>query len=329
MAHQRIGAQRLERGLVYFLAVGCLLGAVSARATAAPTVQQMLVYKPRQDGVSYTTPTAEVEARCKVEALKGGSGSGWILRDEAGLPLRVFFDSNNDGKVDVWSYFKDGAEVYREIDTHFVGKPDQYRWLNAGGMKWGVDPTGDTHIKSWKVISPEEVSQELLTAILKKDVARFQALLLTDDDIKTLGMPTDMAATTREAIKKAPAKFEDTAAKLAKLSPKSSWLHLETAAPQCLPADQTGARADIVRHSKGTILIDVGNGNEWMQTGEMIKVGEAWKLVSGPAPGTTNETPVPTVAPATQKLFDELAALDKAAPPSSPNADAAVVVRIT
>src|SRR5207245_7871750 len=55
-------------------------------------------------------------------------------------------------KIDVWSYYKDGKEVYREIDSTFTGKPDQYRWFNDGGAKWGVDETKDGKIKFWKVI---------------------------------------------------------------------------------------------------------------------------------------------------------------------------------
>src|SRR5581483_933447 len=115
-------------------------------------------------------------------------GSGWVLKDESDNLLRKFFDSNDDGRVDVWSYYKDGAEVYSEIDTTYTGKPDQYRWLNAGGMKWGVDETKEGRIKYWKAISPEEVSQELLQALIAHDQARFQALVVSETEIKALGL---------------------------------------------------------------------------------------------------------------------------------------------
>jgi hypothetical protein len=322
------------------LLVGCLLGwagSASAAATRPPTPAEMLAYKPHQEGISYTTLTADEAAKCKVEFLKGqgAGGGGWLLRDAKGAPVRLFFDTTGAGRPNVWSYYKDGAEVYREIDTKNAGKPDQYRWFNSGGSKWGIDEAHDGHIKSWKAISPEEVSQEVVQAIVKKDFARVQALMVSEDEVKTLGLPADMAGRIREAQKGARAKFDDTVAKLKTVGDKSVWLHLETAAPQCLPADQTGSRADIVRHTKGTILLDVGNGkNEWVQTGEMLKVGDAWRLTDAPAAGATAD-PVDdgdgskarfdlSKNPALQKLFDELSALDKKPPTPSGPTDAAV-----
>src|SRR5947207_2581539 len=109
------------------LLAGLLLAAATpAPAAPAPTPQQMLSYKPRQD-VAVTTPTAEALAACKVELVKGrAKGSGWVLKDGAGQTLRVIFDSADRGTPDVFSYFKDGVEVYRETDTTYAGKPDQY-----------------------------------------------------------------------------------------------------------------------------------------------------------------------------------------------------------
>src|SRR6266851_826968 len=161
-----------------------LLGALAPLAAAAPipppTPQQMLNLKPKQEGVAYTIPEADKVATCKVEKVTGRKGSGWILKDADGKTLRLFFDTNADDKVDVWSYYRDGVEVYRETDTNFTGKPDQYRWLNAGGAKFGIDEAKDFHVKHWKVISPEEVSQEILAALANHDFARLQALMLTE-----------------------------------------------------------------------------------------------------------------------------------------------------
>ena len=78
------------------------------------------------------------------------------------------------------AYFRDGVEVYREIDSTYSGKPDQFRWLNTGGMKWGIADPSDGKIKTWKAISPEEVSQEIVAALVKQDYSRVQALMITD-----------------------------------------------------------------------------------------------------------------------------------------------------
>jgi thiol-disulfide isomerase/thioredoxin len=317
------GMAGTKRAAQLLLLAGCIAWCV-APARGAPSVEQMLRFSPRQQGVNYTTPSGADLEKCKVELIKGqGKGSGWLLRDPNGQPLRLFFDTNGDNKLDVWSYYKDGAEVYREIDTTFKGGPDQYRWLNSGGMKWGIDESKDGHIKSWKAISAEEVSQEILQALINKDYARFEALLITDAEIKALELPADQAARLRELRKNAADKFQDTASKLTTLTAKANWIHLETQAPQCVPADQTGARYDLVKHAGGTILYEVGGKNDWIQTGEMIHIGSAWRLTDAPLPGATVVTdpsgPGSNASkdPEVMKLIDRLTALDKEAPPTS------------
>src|SRR5262249_47181010 len=190
---------RLATGLMasYLLACG------AAPAWAAPTVAQMLGLRPKQQGVVYSTPTAQEEAQCKVEAAKwGNSGSGWMLKDSQGRPLRRFYNTRytdpKDGtRMDVWSYYKDGVEVYREWASKNGDAPDQFRWLNAGGMKWGVDHNKDGKIDSWKMISAEEVSQELLQAVAARDYARLEALLISEAEIKMLDLPAAEAKRIR------------------------------------------------------------------------------------------------------------------------------------
>src|SRR5207248_8612654 len=122
-----------QRGLAHVLTGLLLLGAAAGTAPGAPAVSDMLRFRPLQEGVACTTPSAAEQKDCKVELDKGKTGSGWVLKDGAGNLLRRFYDSNGDGHVDVWSYYKDGVEVYREVDTTGGRKPDQFRWLNAGG----------------------------------------------------------------------------------------------------------------------------------------------------------------------------------------------------
>src|SRR5262249_31559146 len=66
---------------------------------------------PRQGGGEIRTRGPADAASCKVDLVKGqGKASGWLLSDANGQPLRRFFDSNGDVKIDVWSYYKDGVE---------------------------------------------------------------------------------------------------------------------------------------------------------------------------------------------------------------------------
>jgi hypothetical protein len=303
------------RKLTRLVLTGCLLlGCWAAPAWAAPppSVDLMLKFRPRIEGVAYTTPAADQAAGCKVESYKG---TGWILRDPNGQVLRRFFDLNGTGKVNAWSYYKDGVEVYREIDTNNNNKPDQYRWLNSGGTKWGIDEKEDGHVTAWKVISPEEVSQEILQAVATGDLNRLRALMITDAEIRALDLPADQAKRLHESRKDVAAKFQATLTKVGAIT-KPTWLHLETTAPECLPADQTGSRQDLVRQARGTILYESGGKTGWLQTGEMIQVGPAWRIVGAPYPGAGEDdgdrkgTDL-AQDPELKKLIDELTKMDK------------------
>jgi hypothetical protein len=309
---------RAGRGLARaFLGGALFLGGLSSAQAALPSVAKMLEYQPRQEA-RITTPGASEQAGCKVELVKEGAGSGYVLKDGAGKVLRRYFSSNGRS-VDSWSYYKDGAEVYREVDTTGSGKPDQYRWLNAGGSKWGVDSNKDGTIDSWKVISPEEVSQEALRALATNDLGRLRALLITDEDVKALGLSAEQADAIKERRKGVKEKFEATVKKLTKLTEKAAWLHLETAAPQCVPAGTAGAKSDVIQHARGTVLFESGGSNEWFQTGQMLLVNQAWRLIDAPTPGAAVEDKGGDKGldvaqdPKLQKLVEELTALDKKA----------------
>ena len=301
----------------------------AAPVGAAPTPAQVLNFKPRQPGVECTNPSPEQQKGCKVELVKSGRGSGWLLSDASG-PIRRFFDSDGDNKIDTWSYYKDGVEVYREIDSNRNGKPDQYRWLNAGGMKWGLDQDEDGKIDTWKALSPEEASQEVLQAVAANDYRRLQALLLTEAEARALALDAAEAKRLRTSLAQAKAKFDAAVAKVK--GSRASWLHLETSAPQCRPA--TGSGVDMVHHLRGTILYEASGKNDWLQTGEMVQVGSAWRLAGGPTPGGSVDQVPATGAPASsvnsnpklQKLVEQLTELDKTPPKATgaPGPNAAV-----
>ncbi len=321
----REGWQRAQRAARYLVAGGFLLALV-APALAAPSASDMLKreLQPKQDGVPCTVPTADELKGCTVELVKGTSGgSGWILKDAAGNPLRRFFDSNGDNRIDVWSYYKNGVEVYREQDSTFGGKADNYRWMNAGGSKWGVDQDRDGTIDSWKTISPEEVSREVFRALVKRDVRRFQALLINDAEVKALALPAAEAERIGKLRLGSAARFQATVAKMTKLDEKAKWIHLETSVPQTTPAEQTGGRVDVVKHPRGSALIALSDGgNDWVQTGEMIQVGQAWRLIDAPVSGAAIPEPRGGTGaladvgtdPRVQKLIEQLSTLDKNGP---------------
>src|SRR5690606_12489770 len=115
-----------------------------------------------------------VAAKCTLQAEPVGKFTGWVVRDADGQLLRRFIDTNGDNKVDRWCYYKDGFEVYRDIDSDFNGKADEYRWLGIAGTRHGIDRNENGTVDYWKAISAEEVSAEIVAALREKDAERFQ-----------------------------------------------------------------------------------------------------------------------------------------------------------
>jgi hypothetical protein len=301
-----------------------LLWSVTTSAWAAkPTAAEILrAYRPSQEGIVYSTPSAAEQGACTVELVTGKrGGNGWLVRDPQGRPLRRFFDTNGDKKVDVWSYYYEGVEVYREIDSTLRNsKPDQFRWLNAGGTKWGIDTNGDSKIDTWKMISPEEVSQEIVQALVSHDFGRLQALFISDAELKSLELPAAEVTRIHELEKQAPAKFQSTLAKLTNFSEKTRWVHLEAGPPQCGPADSAGTKQDLIKYQRASILCETNGKHDWLQTGELIQVGSAWRIIDAPAVGDGASDDAPAANdPALQALLSQLGALD-AHPPSSNDA---------
>ena len=313
----------MEKARIGFgLLAGLLLSGV-ASAAPAPTVAQMLQFKPRQANISISTPGDAELAGCKVELVKGQklangkAASGWALKDAQGRLVRRFYDSDGDNQIDIWSYYVNGDEGYRELDSNLNGKVDQYRWLGSNGSKWGVDVNEDGRIDSWKVISAEETSQEILAAVLTRDFARLQALMITKAEMDALELPESEVNRIKNSLAGVGNKFQATTAALVKLNEKTKWVHLETGVPECTPMDALGSKADLIRHKHGTILYSDGEKiNDFLQTGEMILVGKAWRIIESPTPGGTvmnaqaNNGGGVAIPDAIKEFIDELKKVD-------------------
>ncbi|MCA9061346.1 MAG: thioredoxin, partial [Planctomycetaceae bacterium] len=129
---------------------------VFAQVTAAQLFRD---YRPVHADVDFDTPTgAEVE-QCRVEIERGEGYAGYVVFGPTGQPLRRFTDTNGDGKADLYRFYHLGLEVYRDIDSNKNETPDQHRWLNWGGTRWGVDQNEDGRIDGWRVLSAQECAR--------------------------------------------------------------------------------------------------------------------------------------------------------------------------
>ena len=68
------------------------------------------------------------------------------------------------------------------------GKKDEFRWLNTAGTRWGVDMVGEGKLTAWKAISAEEVTAEIVAALANRDNGRFARVLLSSDELQSIGL---------------------------------------------------------------------------------------------------------------------------------------------
>ncbi len=342
-----VDVSRLRSGfrpVVMFLAAAiCGFGSVSTTEAQAqkPTAEQLLKgYKPSQKDVDYDTPEAADMAKCTV-ALEKGS---YVISNAAGQVLRRFTDSNGDSAPDMYRYYHMGLEVYREIDTN--GDPrtkknmraDQYRWMNWGGTRWGIDEDEDGRIDSWKILSAQEAARIAIEAMIEGDLARLNTVLLDENDIRSLRLPAEMTKKLQDSVSDIPKKVQASLANSKVLNKKSVWVRFDPPLPGMILGEDLGATRDITVYENAMATVQNGEKYDLMSIGEMIQIGEVWKLAQVPTPVDTTGKAVVSVggvmmqptlgenvgksdgggpgemSAEMQKLFAELDKVDKASP---------------
>lgn len=306
-----------------------ILGLPCPMLGAAPTADQALKLTPVQAGVDCDRPTPEEAAKCKIKLLDGHKG--WIVEGPDGVILRKFVDTNGDNKVDQWSYYKDGLEVYRDIDSNFNGTSDQFRWFHTAGSRWGIDTNEDGVIDSWKAISAEEVTAEVVAAIAAQDVDRFARLVLTAEELKQLGLGTARANSVAEKTAKVVGGFKAMASQQKTVAANSNWVQFSAGRPGVVPAGTDDATKDLQVYENVTAIMETGGKHGQVQIGTLVQVGDGWRLIDLPQPvveGQADTSPAgyffqPATArrgeqsaaagatDAYQKLFADLDALDR------------------
>lgn len=250
----------------------------AAKANRAQ-LQKAMSITPRQK-VDYEKPGVAVLEQCKFKEKKT-KPTGFIVHHESGRVLRKFFDNNGDGKLDQWSYFKDGLEVYRDLDKNFDGTTDQYRWLGEAGTRWGLDTNQDGTIDSWKVISPEEVAFECFEAIRNLDQERFNRLLLTQSEFANLQLGPETAKDVSERWRKAKAGFLGMARSQKTINSKAKWVYAGNGQAAMSAAGNNGNKKDLIVYDHGSGFFE-SNGVRQLGVGTIIKVGDVWRLIELP-----------------------------------------------
>jgi thiol-disulfide isomerase/thioredoxin len=257
----------------------------------SPTAADALKLRPVQRDIDFDMPAEKELAKCSIKAEKVNGQTGWIVRDPNGLVLREFVDTNKDNVVDRWSYFKNGIEVYRDVDENFNGKADNHRWLNTAGTRWGIDKSEDGRIDSWKVISPEEVSAELVMALRDRDPQRFARLLLTDEELRSLELGSGKSKEIAAKIEEAARQFGILMGRQKVVGSKTAWIQFAANKPAMVPAGTEGSKSDLVVYENVMAMIETEGKSDQLPVGAIIKVGDLWRLID-----------VPPIAGATDKV---------------------------
>jgi len=305
---------------------------VGSAGGAAPSAEQALKLLPIQRDVEFDRPSAEQSGKCHISARRIGDLVGWVIEDPNGLTLRKFIDTNGDNVVDRWSYYKDGLEVYRDIDSDFNGKADQYRWFHTAGSRWGVDKDQNGTIDFWKAISAEETAAEVIAALANRDGGRFGRLVVTAEELRSLGLGSEKAGQLAEKISGLEAKFAALATRQKEVTGTTEWVQFGGNRPGVVPAGTDGSTKDFRVYENVVAIVQTGNQHGQVLIGTLIEVGDVWRVIELPRPlseaagglaasgfffqsSTAPSTNVATAGPSeeVQKLLADLEALDKAA----------------
>jgi thiol-disulfide isomerase/thioredoxin len=307
--------------------------ACSATAWAQVKIDDVLAYKPIQKDIDYETPSASEIASCKLDVERTEKGSGWVLYGPQGQILRRFMDSNGDRSVDEFRYYKHGLEVYRDLDTNANNEIDQSRWFNTAGTRWGIDQDEDHHIDSWKMISAEEASREAILALVTRNERRLAAVMLNAEDVKQLGIQGDAAAKLAARVRDAGQKYRSVLSNTKIITPSTQWVRFDCSMlmPNLIPADPAKSQNDLLVYENVMAIVDNAGQNGFVQIGEMVRVGQTWKVTQVPQPlegdkfelaegGILLQPTVPGglastgISPHMKELIEQLSALDEKAP---------------
>jgi hypothetical protein len=287
-----------------FLALAVLgFAPVLANAQYSPA-DILRSFAPSIPGVEYDSPADEAAVKaCKVEEVLSDKKKtiGYAVRDGQGKLLRKFVDSNGkrDAKgethLDQWSYFKDGFEVYRDVDTDEDGKANEAHWLNSGGTRVAiVDTTAGRkgyHVVSWKRISAEEASKVLVQAMLTGDLDLLATVIATSDELKSVGIPAPVADKVTKGNASLKTQYDAlfSGKKLKGWDRTTVWSRFDGAIPHVIPADAAlGLNKEVVLYENPVVFVQPANpekavaGLAYLQATDVIKFGEVWKFADFP-----------------------------------------------
>ena len=275
----------LARRAVWLVLAGTATAILPPTAAQLPSANDVLRgYRPIQKDVEYDTPEAGEIARCRVDVERGTGTSAIVVFGPSGEVLRRFTDTNGDRHPDMFRYYRMGLEVYRDIDSNHNQKPDQYRWMNWGGTRWGLDSDEDGRIDDWKVLSAHEAAQVAVEALIRKDVQALRTVLITSQDIHKLRIDGPLKEQLMKSVDDPAGKIQKILARTRVIGPRTQWMQFDPPVPGVIPNDDPHSGADVYVYENAMAMVENGDDPELISIGEMVQVGKVWKLTQLPNP---------------------------------------------
>jgi len=254
---------------------------VKAQDTEA-LVATGLGYTPQQQGVTYDLVDAKDASKCTGKYETIGGIDGLMIYGPDGRLLRRFADTNGDRNVDQWSYYKDGIEVYRDIDSNFNATADQYRWLGTQGTRWGIDTDEDGQIDSWKSISAEEITLEVVEAVKKRDTKRYVRLLPSPSELDSLKLGEKTKNRLTEKIEKSKLAFSEFLEGQRLIDAQATWAQFAADKPGVVPQGTDGSTQDLIAYENVIAIVESKGANQQLLVGTIVQVGNGWRLIDAP-----------------------------------------------
>lgn len=248
-----------------------------AESARAYTPAQLFSIKPVQAEVDVDTPGSPEEME---KFTVQQAGRSIVVKDETGRLYRAF-TARGDGPVNQWSFYKNGIEVYRQFtDEKGASAPNEFRWMNNSGTRWGIAKPGGKEIDSWKMISAEEVSAEIIAAIAKKDLKRFMRVVPTAEELAALELSDEMKTQLAQKIRQMPQGFEKAVAELA-LSPNAKWIQYSGGRPGFYSTGETNQNGIVVYENAVAVAED--EAIKPIVLGTIFQIGENnWRFLGTP-----------------------------------------------
>jgi thiol-disulfide isomerase/thioredoxin len=249
-----------------------------------PSLAQVLAIAPRQQDVPIDQPSPEQLSNLRLETYRSGKLSGWMVRRADGSLVRFFLDTDGDNVVDQWRFYREGREVYRDMDTNRNGRPDQYRWFHEGGTRWGIDANEDGVIEAYRVLSLEELLLLTVDAVKKRNFALLQPLLVQASELAGRPVPASMNAGLQGATMN---EFSNLLRRLSSLAPDAEVERVDFKRPYTIPGTSTDGTLDLTVYERLLVVIRHGPEVEFLEFPWVVKVGDAWKLGALPRPASS------------------------------------------